>query len=1022
MAVEDRSKLTAHPLSHSTPNAPLLPLRGLFSFRPSAPPAAADDHGGETPGTVDHRALIRARIRKQQSTLRDQLAEMTPASRNTALTITTAAATIPVSAGQQSLRMSSSSSSSMSEASPSESQVSICTTVSTTTTSPSSDSGLSGMNKMVPLLPTAFDLSSGFSLEDEKGKHGSASEHESERHHTNQDRYHSEVNRCGRIGTNEDSFSEASQPCSESTSGSIEGRPGGARQVLRKVSASVKKKLHRLWPEEDDEHAQPRWVHMPVHEADHDNPFYQVRYGVQFQNLVPQPPARFPYAHQIAYSSRYGSAVTTIDPSDRADLKEEERQRERQNRRALLRRRSTAGRFRRRPNITLPSTEGRITEPVEVARIRRAYGSTILSKTQQRIEDRNKDHNHDSLLEKINRQVRTGTQEWILTGVQQQQTQPFASTVINDLPGDMTRIAISDANQRIVSRRSLNSTVSTRAQGRPVRREDIHRSQSSFRTQWEAYQRQKMMTSRESSALESGPLGQIVECNTRFAQDLTARLEQVAATDPRAETRNEVPMPVLMITPCPGPVSETTTPPGRRSHSSSRLASQITGRTSAFLTAPRATSRGEGVERTSRRGSSLSPYASDLEIECDRISVRVRSSRSSMHSASSRVSAASSIANSIYSTLSEDWIRPPYYAKPTSARYPLSLQRSIRTLPPHIKIGVRRTSRVIADVKTVAEATRLAKQMRTRGLRDQDGSMIRPDVGDQLHTVEFTVVFKPLEGSKVAQDEEQTQPTLLFRDPCKSAFPLAADSMGFVEYGSDDEDSEFSEDGSGNGAAVDVGKGERRAVLDVNDTSAMVAMGINPLDTHPDPLAFYNTHFAHFQEYGRFQADIVCNEPPFSNAEMEDPWSARESHGGKQDLQENEPEEKGDGEEREHAKPMIGDVSVHPSSPDLPSRKASLRSRTLFKMAYARVRSLWSNGDLPAASTTALPLTMHRFQVCSRAEVVPENCLTMAAMPGQGYTLKADQEWIKRLPSGARALGQFDRDWLDAMPPLSKTT
>ncbi|KAF9989662.1 hypothetical protein BGZ75_005505 [Mortierella antarctica] len=176
-------------------------------------------------------------------------------------------------------------------------------------------------------------------------------------------------------------------------------KPRGVRQVLRKVGASVKKKFHNLWPEDDDEHAQLRWVHMPTDEHDDDNPFYQVRYGVQFQSLVPQPPARFPYAPQIAYASRYGSAVT-IDPSDRADLKEEERQRERQNRKALLRRRSTAGRFRRRPNITLPSTEGRITDPVEVARIRRAYGGTFASSTHQR----NEDKDNGGLLEKMNRQ------------------------------------------------------------------------------------------------------------------------------------------------------------------------------------------------------------------------------------------------------------------------------------------------------------------------------------------------------------------------------------------------------------------------------------------------------------------------------------------------------------------------------------------------------------------------------------------------------------------------------------------
>ncbi|KAF9274474.1 hypothetical protein BGZ68_000647 [Mortierella alpina] len=442
--------------------------------------------------------------------------------------------------------------------------------------------------------------------------------------------------------------------------------------------------------------------------------------------------------------------------------------------------------------------------------------------------------------------------------------------------------------------------------------------------------------------------------------------------------------------------------------------------------APRTASRGQGEERRRRRGSP-SPYASDHEVESDNISVRVRSSRSSVHSVSSHVSAASSIANSIYSTLSEDWIRPPYYALPRSARYPLSLQRSIRTLPPHIMIGVRRRSELSSDVKTLAEATRLARQMRTRGLRDYDGSMIRPDVGDQLHTVEFSVVYKPIERVGVAKEEQEEQnckesrdPAPLFMNPCKSALPLTADSMGFVEYGSDDEDADLTGDGSERVDAVDIGEAEKRVVLDVNDTSAMVAKGINPLDPHPDPLAFYNTHFAYFQKHGCFVGDDDRSDPSFPDVKIKDPWNARELYGGEQSLH----EEEKDGMRPAYAQLLKGDASIPPSSPPALLREPLSRRKTVLKKAYARVRSFLSSNDPPPAATmiaTTLTLPMNRFQVCSRAKIAPEAGSTVAAMDGRGCGVEGDQDWIARLPCGARTLGQFDRDWLDAMPPLSRT-
>ncbi|KAF9947485.1 hypothetical protein BGZ72_010526 [Mortierella alpina] len=519
MALDDPSELKVPPITE-IPSAPLLAPRSLFSFRPSALLTTTQDNGGDINGT-DDRARLRARIRKRQAILRDRLSELTPAGRSAVLTISTTAPTFPASVALQSM-----SHTSMPETSPNESQMSIGTTASTG--SPSSDSSISALDKSA--CP-AFEFCTGFSLEDEKSKKSCESEHESEQHENNNDE---EADHSGGFSASEDSVSEVSQSCSEPSRGSMEGKPKGVRQALRAVSASVKKKLHKLWPEDDDEHAQLRWIHLPADEHDDDNPFYQVRYGVKFQNLVPQPPARFPYAPQLSYASRYGSAVT-VDPKENANLKEDERLRERQNRRALLRRRSTTGRFRRRPNIILPPTEGRITEPVEVARIRRAYGGASASKTRQAGEDRDM----DSLLETINRQVRTGTREWTLTGTERRQQQPVLSAT-SILPGDVTRIAILDANQKIVSRRSLNRTVSTRAQGRPVRKEDLYRSKSSFSAHWQAYQHRKLTSKRDSKALELGSRDLVVESDPAFAQDLAARLEQVAATDQRAETCTRV--------------------------------------------------------------------------------------------------------------------------------------------------------------------------------------------------------------------------------------------------------------------------------------------------------------------------------------------------------------------------------------------------------------------------------------------------------------------------------------------------
>ncbi|KAG0197073.1 hypothetical protein BGX28_009425, partial [Mortierella sp. GBA30] len=349
-------------------------------------------------------------------------------------------------------------------------------------------------------------------------------------------------------------------------------------------------------------------------------------------------------------------------------------------------------------------------------------------------------------------------------------------------------------------------------------------------------------------------------------------------------------------------------------------------------------------------------------------------------SSTSNLSAVSSIANSVYSALSEDWNRPLYFSKSKSRRYPLSLQNKIRALPQHVNVVVRQKCETLSQIKTRPQAARMAGQMRSRGLRDSSGDIIRPTIGDQLLDVEYRVVFKPIKRGRVFQEEGA--PMSLFAHPCSTAVPRTFDTLGFIDYGQDHDADQGVDDALGGlertaesseANNISENSGER-PVKDVNDTSAMVALGIEPLDPHPDPEAFYKTHFAHFREHGCFlEHDYVPTFP--SEVEHASPI-------GVQDLS-----------TCLHAHPLILNRTCS-------SRRVTSKSKVALKKVYSIVRRLWRGGRLSSSENR------------SRTNAVE----TRSVDPAMDRRVSTD--WISKLPGGSRGRGQFDRDWLDATPAI----
>ncbi|KAG0364027.1 hypothetical protein BGZ54_007905 [Gamsiella multidivaricata] len=624
-------------------------------------------------------------------------------------------------------------------------------------------------------------------------------------------------------------------------------RSGGE---FRKIFKTVKDMLQSTWSKDDgddDDEENLRWIYRPEIDTSIESPFYEVQPGVPFREIVPEQPSLFPYPSQIEYSSRYGFSVlpSALKSTENAAASMDEARLRERMARMSLRRLKTIGRFRRRPNITLPWVEGRINEPIEVARIRRAYSCTSLKPRRTEREE--------MLLEKINRQSRSGIVEWTVHDIRASNDNACISdewaTTVNE------PVIVKTPSEEVhVSRRSLRRSVSTQDSGRRQQKKDMpYGPRSVFDIQWERNESRRHATGQYAGLKSGFPI-----------QDDVAPTS--LAIVPHSE-KNERLIPQVTLTSCP----------------TDDIASHYSAMPPLF---------DEG-----HREYLVPPVPHVLfeETICNELAMLpTQSNRLGLqptHSQATVMSTVSSLANSIYSTLSEDWNRPIYFAKSKSPRYPVSLQTKIREPPPQVNVKVSIQSQVTAAADSETQMAYLADRIAQRELQHRDGSIIRPSGGDRLYEVGYRIALQPIL-------EESAVP---IARPHKTARPCRRDSFGFLKYDSDGGDDEGHDmgdelctervDTEGISTAlemderIDPGMSESRPTLDVNDIRALVASGIDPTAPHPAPEAFYNAHYVYFQKHGCFREDMTQEDEEERDKECSVTSSLRSSDADGPDQQ-----------------------------------------------------------------------------------------------------------------------------------------
>lgn len=357
---------------------------------------------------------------------------------------------------------------------------------------------------------------------------------------------------------------------------------------------------------------------------------------------VGTPPPLFPYKGRLEYASRYGSTIIPVDPATgrKLDFDDEARQRERLHRKAVLRSKSMSdGKSRRLPNFTPAMTEGRDTEPVEVARIRRMY-STRGHRSHSR-----------SKREKSTRQVSTKSEEW----AEQRQRYQLSDGPV-DIMGDTDDTPRVPANSPEVKAPGKKSSLSRKSSTRkisirdPERPRALLRKKSSFGTQYEKYRQRRTDEPRPKEARED-----IRQDTEILTFDLTLPNVKPALVPSISITTDGEGAPL-------NPNNHAPIPRIRR-----------LSFLEPIVTNPRRLSR-DATNATFRRQS--------RDLGRNQYGGRQRnvSFSTKRQSIMSIDSTRSSIAHSIYSAFSEDWERPEFYEKSKSSRYPASLQTKIKTL------------------------------------------------------------------------------------------------------------------------------------------------------------------------------------------------------------------------------------------------------------------------------------------------------------------------------------------------------
>ncbi|KAF8946017.1 hypothetical protein BGZ47_001511 [Haplosporangium gracile] len=384
----------------------------------------------------------------------------------------------------------------------------------------------------------------------------------------------------------------------------------------------------------------------------------------------------------------------------------------------------------------------------------------------------------------------------------------------------------------------------------------------------------------------------------------------------------------------------------------------------------------------------------------------------SMASCNSAVSGVSSMANSIYSVLSEDWNRPFSFARSKSHRYPTSLQSNVRALPPYDQLTASIVTTSIQRVKTGTQMIAATRGVRSRGLQNPDGSVFQLAPEHGLYSADIRITWRQVTENFVEDDDD---PALAISRPCLSALPKTRDRFGFVEYNEegdeDEEEEEIQEQRCHTGGpdAANILKSQcgihsgpagtddcmladsGRPILDVNDTSAMIAAGINPSEPHPNPEAFYRLHYP-----TEHQASI--HEDPQETSEATDTFHCSDSHNLRHSPASNGPVDDSTFLQDFHS------VLARPNQPNAVCLRRTCKSRVVQKWICKPLKKALSQKQ--------------RSTQCTVTQI-------RRAGPGMDrsysdtVTSTSAEEWLQQLPGGHMAAGKFDRDWLDAQPSSS---
>ncbi|KAF9935890.1 hypothetical protein BGZ65_002918 [Modicella reniformis] len=172
----------------------------------------------------------------------------------------------------------------------------------------------------------------------------------------------------------------------------------------------------------------------------------------------------------------------------------------------------------------------------------------------------------------------------------------------------------------------------------------------------------------------------------------------------------------------------------------------------------------------------------------------------------------------IYSSMSEDWNRPLYYARSKSRRYPVSLQTKIREPPLHANLRVLIKSELVSTMVTDSQLSCVACHVKARGIRNLDGSIIHPVRGDELHEIGYRVVLEEIKNGSGA--EQDINAVSAFGSECKTAKPTGKDALGFIEYDNNNNNNNHNRTRADD---LVVNTSAQKHILDVNDISLLVA-------------------------------------------------------------------------------------------------------------------------------------------------------------------------------------------------------